>query len=173
MKLTPRDLEETKLVAALLKKVKQLDLTEVESISARMVEHQPYMMSLLLGYRFDVEKDQLDDVMRMLFLIYLFFERKTEIKKKQIDAEEFRKHQSKNGHYLKYLEGTKGRKAIAKINEEYLAHLRYISLFTGVIDLAQTQVSFQRIDPEVKGIVVLGMKTLIDCLEANLPERGA
>lgn len=163
-----RDIDEAQIVRELIKKVGNIELQEASEISDRIAANQPFIMSLLMGYTFDVEGDQLDDIMKMLFVIYLFFESHTETNRKQIDVIEFEYHQRQNVKFLKYFSGEETLGSQLEANKQYLYSLKFKALFAGILVMSNTQMSFKRMSGELKGIIVLGMKTLVDCLEANL-----
>jgi len=171
MEITKREILETEFVGALIKEVDKIGLKEASEISDRIVKNQPFIMSLLIGYKFDIEEEQLNDIMKMLFVIYLYFERKTDISKNQINAKEFKRFEKTNTQFLKYFSGESTRERQLETNEQYLSNLNYKSLFTGVLFMSNTQIGLKKMNAETKGIVILGMKTLIDCLEAKLSEK--
>ena len=171
MKITKKDITETHIVGELIKKVEKIDLQEANNISERIVKNQPFIMSLLIGYKFDVKEEALNDIMKMLFVIYLYFEKKTEINKKQINSREFEKCQNQNIQFLKYFSGEQNSNDKLETNKQYLANLKCKNLFTGILVMSNTQKDFKRINRELKGIILIGMKTLIDCLELNLLKK--
>jgi hypothetical protein len=171
MEITQKDINETRFVGELIKKINTIDLTEASNVSDRIVKNQPFIMSLLIGYKFDVEEDQLNDVMKMLFIIYLYFENKTNIGAKKIGPKEFEKYEKRNIQFLKYFSGEQNNKSQLEVNKQYLSNLKCKSLFTGILAMANTQISLKKMNSELKGIIVMGMKTLIDCLESNLLEK--
>ena len=171
MDITKRDIVETEFVEALIKKVDKIRSTEASEISDRIVKNQPFIMSMLIGYKFDVKEEELNDIMKMLFVIYLYFEKKTDVNKKQINSKEFEKYEKRNIQFLKYFSGESIKGNQLETNDQYLSNLNYKSLFTGILFMSNTQIGLKKMKSETKGIVVLGMKTLIDCLEANLLEK--
>lgn len=171
MEITKKDIVETEFVGELIEKVDKIGLTEASDISDRIVKNQPFIMSMLIGYKFDVKEDELNDIMKMLFVIYLYFEKKTNVSKKQINSREFKKYEKRNVQFLKYFSGESIKENQLDTNDKYLSNLNYKSLFTGILFMSNTQKGLKNMKSETKGIVVLGMKTLIDCLEANLLEK--
>lgn len=172
MEITKRDIVETEFVGELINKVDKIGLTEASEISDRIVRYQPFIMSLLIGFKFDVKEEQLNDIMKMLFVIYLYFERKTDISKKQINSKQFERYKKRNIQFLKYFSGEPTKENQLETNQQYLSNLNYKSLFTGILFMSNTRKGLKRMNSETRGIVILGMKTLIDCLEANLLEKG-
>ena len=171
MDIKQRDFNELNIVKKLIKKVENLDLIEASNLSERIVKNQPFIMSLLIGYKFDVKEEELEDIMKMLFVTYLFFEESTEINKKQIDSKIFEERQTLNVKFLKYFSEDQNDENKSETNKHYLSNLRYKSLFTGLLLMSNTQKYFKSMDGELKGIIMVGMKTLIDCLESCLPEK--
>jgi hypothetical protein len=174
MEITDKDVNDTRIVQKLIAKVENGDLLEVSEISDRIVKNQPFIMSLLIGYKFDLEEEveeALGEVMQMLFVIYLFFEESTKINKKQVSAREFEKAQNRNMKFLKYFSGEQSDKDRLEANRQFLASLRCKSLLAGILAMSNTQVGLNKLSGELKGIILIGMKTLIDCLESNLLEK--
>jgi hypothetical protein len=171
MEITHKDFNETRIVEKLIKKVENVDLLEANKISERIVKNQPFIMSLLIGYKFDVKEEPLNDIMKMLFVIYLFFEESAKINMKQINSSEFEEFHNRNIKFLKYLSGEQNDKNKSEVNKHFLSNLRYKSLLTGILVMSNTQKGFKQMNGESKGIILIGIKTLIDCLESNLLEK--
>jgi len=66
-----------------VRKVCEIDAEYLRTESDIIAEKQPFIISLLLGYQIDLEDDQLDDILRVLLLIWEFFKDKHEFSGKQ------------------------------------------------------------------------------------------
>lgn len=162
---------EAQLVADLIKQVDNIGIKSANDLSDRIAEYQPFMMSLILGYTQDVEPEFMDDIIKMFFVVFLFFEKKTNIKKKKIDLSDFEIFQEKNFQFLNYLSGEKAKGNRMDVNSQNLSNIKFKSLFTGILFLAKNQPRFKKMNPELQGVVILGMKILIECLEWNLLDK--
>lgn len=169
MEINRKDLDKAIVVKGLIHKMDIIEIDEVNAISERVVKNQPFIMSMLIGYKYDVKGAQLDDIMKMLFVIYLFFEKYSKsINSRQIDSIQFESILTRNKHFLKYFSEEKTNQGQLELNKQYLSNLRAKSLFTGILVMSKTLVNFKQINADSKGIILIGMKTLIDCLELTL-----
>lgn len=148
MNITKRDIAETQFVGRLIQQVDNIGFGEANNISGRIVENQPFIMSLLIGYKFDVKKEQLDGIMKMLFVIYLFFEQKADVKKRKIGPIEFEETQKRNVQFLKYFSGENSNKGQIEANKQYLSNLRFKSLFTGIIAMSKNKNSLNKLNAD-------------------------
>jgi len=168
MKTTERDLNETKYIGKLMNQLEHITPKEVSEISDRIGRDQPFIISLLLGYRHDVKNEHLNDILKILFLIFLFFENKTNIKKKKVSSEEYDIILKRNFRFLEYYDGEPSESGQMELNEQYISHLRFRSLFVTIITIMNQKPSLKTMDDGLRGNIVIGMKTLIDCLESSL-----
>lgn len=129
----------------MVRKVCEIDADYVNTESDVIAEKQPFIISLLLGYQIDLEEDQLDDILRVLLLIWEFFKDKQQHSGKQIRAAQFDRIQNRNAEMLKSK-----------------------ALFSGVMFLFDHLQPLARMSMYEKGIILVGMKSLIECFEAEM-----
>lgn len=116
----------------LLKKIDSIDAKYVDSASDELFQKQPFFLSVLLGYRFDVSPEELDEIMRIYFLIWEYFRENKCVQSYMVTESFFEKTQKKNIHFLKYIEEEteQSKKEICSLD---LANLKSKALFTAVL----------------------------------------
>jgi hypothetical protein len=73
MKITKEDIKETTILAELIRKTNEIDAEYVNSVSDEIFNMQPFFLTVLLGYRFDITEKELEEIMIIYFLIWEYF----------------------------------------------------------------------------------------------------
>ena len=73
MILSEEDKNESLRVGQLIKKFELIDEEYVNKESDLIFRKQPFLISLLLGYRLDLKELELEEIMRIIFLIWEYF----------------------------------------------------------------------------------------------------
>ncbi len=165
MKFTQNDYDETGRLAELIKKIDQVDAAYTDRVSDEIFQRQPFFLSVLLGYRFDVSMEELEEIMKIYFLIWEYFRSNPNIQKKQVSQAYFEKAQAKNIEMLKYGEGEPGKLEKTKVYSYNLQKLKSKALWTAIFFRFDNRPMLQKMDTETKGFILIGMKSFIDCFE--------
>jgi len=165
MKLSPQDFQQTKQIANIIKYCDKADLKSLEQITDEIYRHQPFLLSLFLGYREDVNQYELDEILRILIIIWLFFRYQPNVKKTRISMKMFDNRQKKNVTFLRYLDGEKSQHSKNQLILDNLGALKSKALFTAVLFKVNEGAALKKLDKNISGIMILGMKSLIECFE--------
>jgi hypothetical protein len=165
MKITEEDYKETLVISQLIKKIEQIDEAYVNNESDIIFQKQPFLISLILGYKIDLNEYELEEIMKVVFLIWEFFKNHSQIEHQKISETQFERIQQRNVYMLKYYEGEKGESAKMDVVAADLMHLKSKSLFTGILFQFDHKSALINIDEEKKGIILVGLKSLIECFE--------
>lgn len=166
MKFTQKDYDETGRLAELLKKIDQVDATYADTVSDEIFQRQPFFLSVLLGYQFDVSMEELEEIMKIYFLIWEYFRSNPNFQKKQVSQAFFERIQTKNIGMLKYSEGEPGKLEKRKIYSNDLHKLKSKALWTAILFRCDNRPVLRKMDIETKGMILIGMKSFIECFEA-------
>ena len=165
MDITQKDLDETSEMAELLKKIDNIDENYVNRVSDEIFQRQPFFLSVFLGYRHDVSPEELDEIMKMYFLIWEYFRRHKNVQTKQITQTDFEKIQRRNIQMLHYADGELDQKAKAQVYTSDLQNLRSKALLTAILFMNNNRPVLLNMDPEKKATIYVGTKTFIECFE--------
>jgi hypothetical protein len=66
---------------------------------------QPFFLTVLLGYRLDVSSEELEEIMKIFFLIWEYFRPNQQVQSKKVKQKQFEKIMNRNLQMLKYMEG--------------------------------------------------------------------
>lgn len=165
MTVTEDDKRDSLKVGQLIEKIDQIDGEYVNKESDLIAQKQPFLISLMLGYRFDLKELELEEMMKIFFLIWEYFKNSYQVEKTKISESQFERIQQRNIHMLKYFEGEQGQSAKLELIASDLGHLKSKSLFTGIIFQFNQKASFLGMKNETRGIILVGLKSLIECFE--------
>lgn len=65
--------KESLKVGQLIKKIDHIDKEYVNKETDVISQKQPFLISLILGYRFDLKELELEEIMKIIFLIWDYF----------------------------------------------------------------------------------------------------
>lgn len=159
------DKKDSLKVGQLIKKIDRIDGGYVNKESDIISQKQPFLISLILGYRFDLKELELEEIMKIIFLIWEYFKNSNQAEKAKISESQFERIQQRNIHMLKYLEGEQGQSEKLELIALDLGHLKSKALFTGIIFQFNRKASLAGMKSETRGIILVGLKSLIECFE--------
>jgi hypothetical protein len=165
MKITQKDFNETTKLAGLLTKIDNLSPEYVNSLSDEMFQRQPFFLTVLLGYRFDVTTEELEEIMKIYFLIWEYFRPSKNVQTKQVTKTYFEKIQDRNIEMLKYIEGEHKQDGKMNVYSYDLEKVKSKALLTAVLYRYKSRPVLLKMDEQSKGIIFVGMKSFIECFE--------
>ncbi len=165
MIISGEDKIESLRVGQLIKKIEPIDENYINKESDIISQKQPFLISLILGYRFDLKELELEEIVKVIFLIWEFFKNHRQIEQTKISESQFMRIQQRNIHMLKYFEGERGKNAKLELVSADLENLNSKSLFTGVIFQFNHKVALLNMKEETRGILLVGLKSLIESFE--------
>lgn len=176
MDITNHNIEEVEIIKTILQKIDEMQGGGEESVYTRIYENQPFILSMMMGYEANVDEgvlyeEQFNAIRDMLFMVFLFFEQKTDISRKQLTEAEFANQFQLNIDFLDYLSSEEDLDAKLELSESNLSKMRFKNLYTSLMFISNEDKHFQKMDDEYKSATFLEMKTLIECMEANLIEK--
>ena len=167
MKILEKDIKDVTVVGEIINRMNIADLDFFDSESDVICKRQPFLISLLLGYQRDCKPNEFEEIAKILFVIWEYFKLRNKIKRKKITKTQFERIERRNYHLLKYLEGESEKSERLKVIESDMSHLNSKALFAGILLAFNTWDAFIKMDTENKGILLIGLKSLIECFEEN------
>ena len=165
MKFTQKDFDETTELAALIGKIDNMDAEYVNTVTDDIFIKQPFFLSVLLGYRLDVLPIELEEIMRIYFLIWEYFKSNPNVQTRMVKQAYFEKIQLRNIQMLKYCEGEPSQHDKLKVFSHDLQKLQSKSLLAAVLFRFDNRLVLSKMDGEKKGFVLIGIKSFIECFE--------
>ena len=165
MKITQKDFDETTELAGLLTKIDNFSSEDVDTLSDEIFKRQPFFLTVLLGYRFDVTPEELEEIMKIYFLIWEYFKTNKNVQTKPVTESYFEKVQDRHIKMLKYVEGETTQNDKMNIYSYDLDNLKSKALITAVLYRYNSRPTLLKMDKKSKGIVLVGIKSFIECFE--------
>lgn len=164
--ITDKEAQEVKEVSALSDIVNNIDVAYINAATDEMYKHQPFVLSLLLGYRVDLQPDEFEEIGKVIFLIWEYFKKRSKVKARQISEVQFNAKQDQLISMLKYIEGAKNSTKGKRIVIDDFKNLTSTALFAGVLVRFDTREPLHSMNKEKRAILLAGMKSLIECFES-------
>ena len=165
MIISDDDKKESLKVSQLMKKLDLIDKEYVNKETDMLSQKQPFLLSLILGYRFDLKELELEEIMKLILLIWEYFKENNRLIENKISESQFERIQQRNIHMLKYYEREQGKNAKMELVAADLKHLKSKSLFTGIIFQFNHKKALLDMRDENRGIILIGLKSLIESFE--------
>ena len=165
MKFSQQDFDEVGPLAGLLKKIDIIDATYVNLVSDEIFKRQPFFLSVLLGYHLDLAPAQMEEVMKVYFIIWEYFKKNKNVQTRVVTEDLFERIQRRNIQMLNYAEGEPSDHARKILYGHDMQKIQSKSLMTAVLFRFNERPDLVSMDEETKGIVLMGIKTFIECFE--------
>lgn len=166
-------------IQPILAMVDNIDVPTAEKLMDEIHHFQPFMISVILGFHFDLLPEEHGEVIKIGMLIWEFFKDKKGIKTKKVTQKQYERIQKRNVYLLKYLEGEPDMSEQSNIIAIDINKVKSKALLTIVWFRFKEIAILSKMTTENKGLVLIGMKSLIECLDEcifrwNLtPDSGA
>jgi hypothetical protein len=165
MGLTPNDREQHGEIAKLLSLTDNVDDQYLHRATDEIYVYQPFLLSMFLGYKLDTSDAELDEILKIWLLIWEFFKEKRNIRTIKLTEQCFEQAQSKNVAFLRYLHEKGNDEVMEERVSNNLKELGSKSLFATILANFHTKPALVRMDMEKKGIILVGIKSLVEALE--------
>lgn len=152
-------------MAEAIKKIDHIDADYVNTVSDEIYKIQPFFLSVLLGYQYDVSMEELEEIMKIYFLVWEYFRLHPNIQKSQVTEADFSKIQKQNIEMLKYSEGEPSENDKLSLYATDLQHQKSKSLLTAVFFRFNERPILLKMDIEKRGAILIGIKSFIECFE--------
>jgi len=166
MKITKEDINETIILNELIRKTNIIKAEYINSVSDEIFNTQPFFLTVLLGYRFDITKKELEEIMIIYFLIWEYFKIKKKLPIKKITEMDFEEIQNRNIQMLKYSVGELSLNDKLKVYSNDLKYFKSKSLLAAIIYKFQNRSILIKMDENNKNSILIGIKSFIECFEA-------
>ncbi|TAJ03429.1 hypothetical protein DMA11_24130 [Marinilabiliaceae bacterium JC017] len=161
MKIRAKDYNDAEKVTKIITDIEKLSLSDRIKIVDEINVYQPFLISLFLGYKDKLDKNDLGEFIIDIIIVWRFFSDNQQVKKKKITPELYREIDRKNFEMLNYLSGETSEKTKRDITEMDLSTLDSKALLTGVFYRYKRRNALRNIHMEL----IIGLKALIECFE--------
>jgi hypothetical protein len=165
MQFKEEDFGEVERVSEIVKYVDHIDRISVDTLNDEIYKSQPFIISLILGYRLDFNEKEFEEIVKVLLIIWKYFKYTEKIPWEKITEEDFERLQQRNIQMLKYLDGEKLPEEKSVTISADLGNLKSKALLAGIFLRFDTNKTLVKMNINKKGMFVIGMKSLIECFE--------
>lgn len=135
--ITEIDKNEATAMVDIINFVNDMNADYISKESDEICKKQPFILSLILGYHHDFETAELEGITKILLVIWEYFKQKKQTENGTITEELFEGIHERN--------------------------IKMLKIYEGKPNLADKDL--KRMKRPTKGIVIIGMKSLIECFE--------
>lgn len=165
MDFKQKDFSEAIDLAKLQIRMDTIDAEYVNLISDEIFQKQPFFLTTLLGYRFDLTPIELEEIMKIYFLIWEYFRTNTKVQTVKVTETYFESILNTNLALLIFAEAESNEEEKAKLFSSNLGNLKSKALFTSVLYRFDESPVLLNMEAEKKDIILIGIKSFIECFE--------
>ena len=165
MEFTQNDFDEVKILAGTINKIDRMDEDYMNAVSDEIFALQPFFLTVLLGYSYDVSPEELEEIMKIYFLVWEYFRSNPNVRNRQVTESFFSKIQQKNIEMLKYSDGEPEENERLEIYSYDLQNIKSKSLLAAIFFRFNERTILVNMDTNKKGAVLIGIKSFVECFE--------
>jgi hypothetical protein len=165
MDFKQNDSTEAKDLVKVQIKIDNIDAEYVNLISDEIFQKQPFFLTVLLGYRLDTTAIELEEIMKIYFLIWEYFRTNKKVQTIKVTEDHFETIQDKNIAMLQYADGELDDVEKTKIYSSDLGNLKSKALFTAVLYRYNERTVLLKMEERKRTIILIGIKSFIECFE--------
>ena len=165
MDITQNDLNEVTVLTEIVKKIDHINAEYVNKISDEIFQRQPFFLTVLLGYRHDTTPIELEEIMKIYFLIWEYLKPNNNVQTKKVTEAYFEKVQHKNIEMFQYAEGEPGHSEKMQVYSSDLDNLRSKALLAVVLFRFNDRQVLLKMNEVKRGSILIGIKSFINCFE--------
>ena len=165
MDFTKNDFAEAKELANVQIKIDNFDAEYLNLVSEEIFQKQPFFLTVLLGYRLDTTRVELDEIIKIYFLIWEYFKTTKRVQTIKVTEGHFENIQNKNIAMLQYTDGESDDVEKMKIYSSDLGNLKSKALITAILFRYHERPVLLKMDGHKRAIVLIGIKSFIECFE--------
>lgn len=165
MEISKKHIDETVKISAIVNRIDKMDVVYADSETDIIFHQQPFLISLILGYRLDFKMSEVEEIIKVIFIVWEYYKDNQKVKRIKITESQFERKQLGNIYMLKYFEGEPGEEAKSQFVASDLDHFNSKGLLASLFFRFDTQDVFLKMPTQTRAILLLGMKSLIECFE--------
>jgi len=165
MKISEKDQVNLNRIVSIVSRIDNNDFSYFNTTTDEINKYQPFLLSMLLGYKIDLTLEEFEEISKIIVLIWELFKENSSIRKTKLTEQQFEKFYKRNIDLMKYLDGEQNEQEICSVTISDLNHLKSKSLLTAIFYRFKNQQPLMAMPWKMKGIVLIGIKSLVESLE--------
>ena len=161
------ELENSQEVNEMIEKVDAFELEELSNLWAEVIKNQPFLHRFLFSYESDMSLEMLIEFQRIVAMIYLHFKDFPKFKTLKIWDNDYEMEEKRNADFIHYFSGEDDAGQVNTALSD-LMKLKSKGLYFGIVTKFESYPLLSTIDPFDKTIMLLEIKSLIECFERRL-----
>lgn len=154
----------TASIQQIIDKVSAYDEFLTNAMMAEIRSKQPFVRSLITGFQRDLKPEELEETQRLIFILWDYFKSVGDREYATITESQFGEVMNRNiAEMQAQEENAEPKSAADRLNLPFGSH----ALFEGIQERMSSHPVFAQMETEIKGLVAVGMKSLIECFEQN------
>jgi len=161
-----KDLKNLAKVDSLIRMIDLQDQAYFEKVLDEMHLFQPFLLSVLLGYQFDLTPLQHEKVIKIFTLIWAYFSDHENLRKKQVREEDLEDRLAGNLRTLQRFEKETTTDGKNTIFTEDMARINATGLYAAIFHMVGSDKVFDNMGVRDRTCLAIGLKNIIECIEA-------
>jgi hypothetical protein len=165
--VSAKDMADTKRIAGIITKIdnQQNDLAFANWVTDEIYQHQPFLLSVMMGYKIDLPPEPLAELVKLYIVVWEYFKDAPNVRNVRITQQQYEKAESLQIATLQTLERLASRKQKDTVITNDLNKVTSKALVALMFTEFKERKALNALDPHTKGILLVGLKSFIQCFE--------
>jgi hypothetical protein len=159
------EIEHFRAILASEKRIDADELGYMEELLNEILECQPFMASMMLGFHHDLKPAESDAVIRIFLIIWSFYRKYPAVRINPLTEARYEEVLLRNLKRVEYAGGEEDQEQFRQVIRLDVNGMKSKSLYTIIVHRFDTLQILKEIEIMEKGQLWMGTKALIDCLD--------
>jgi hypothetical protein len=161
-----KDLKDMAKVELLIRMIDSQDQAYFGKVLDEMHQFQPFLLSVLLGYQFDLTPLQHEKAIKIFALIWEYFADRENLRKKQIREENLEHSLANNIRTLERFGKETSSQSKNAVLADDMARINAKGLYMAIFHMVSSDKVFETMGIRERAYLLMGLKNIIECMEA-------
>lgn len=167
LNITNADIAATKRIAEIIQYIKnnENDFAFANNVTDELYRHQPFILSMLMGYKMDLTSEELAPLVELYVLIWEYYKDNLNIRSVPITQQHYERAEAGNTRVLKNYANIASRKGGQGFLKNDLNRAASKALISAVFMQFREKISLRNLNTQTKGMLLIGLKSVIQCFD--------
>lgn len=166
MKITDKDFTEAEKLLIIFAKINQNNPQYFINIADDIFQKQPFLLSTMLGYQYDLGPEEFDYVFKLHLLIWEYFKTNKQVLDKVLTLEQYIKVENLNIKMFKYAEGEPDIVSQSNVFSMQLDKIKSKALLSLILLKFNTEPVLLKMQNSKRASIMIGVKSLLESFES-------
>jgi hypothetical protein len=165
--ISEKEILDTRRLAAIIMNVEseQNDIVFANTVADELYLHQPFVLSMMMGYKMDLLPRELDAVINLYIIAWEFFKNEANVRTLQITRQHYERVEHEKVRMLQKADAAHSHNKRMNLFTDHLNQSSSKALLALVYKEFNENEVIGKMDIQTRGILLIGLTSVIQCYE--------